>query len=386
VAVVTTPETPRPPADPSGEGGSGPAGRRRVDDGGDDGATLGSAGELVTLSRILPRLPDADAADTGPGDDCAVVRAPDGRFVITTDMMVEGPDFRLAWSTPHDLGRRAAASNLADVAAMGARPTALLVAIAAPARTPVRDLEALADGLRDGCRVQAPGCGVVGGDLSVADALVITVTATGDLEGREPVLRSGARPGDVIAVAGTLGMAAAGVRLLFDHARSAAPGGDPVPDAGLARALRAEHPDAVEAQLSPVAPIAAGVEAARAGATAMLDVSDGLLLDLGRMARASDVAIDLRTARLAGDARRVADAHPALPPVALDLVLTGGEDHALVAAFPAQAELPASFRVIGAVAETGADGPAVTVDGAPYAGPRTPRGGWDPYADWDGAR
>ncbi|MFT7765184.1 thiamine-phosphate kinase [Clavibacter tessellarius] len=380
---MTTPETP-PPADRPSAGPSGDARSDVVAT--DDDATLGSAGELATLARILPRLPEADAADAGPGDDCAVVRAPDGRFVITTDMMVEGPDFRRAWSTPHDLGRRAAASNLADVAAMGARPTALLVAIAAPADTPVRDLEALADGLRDGCRIQAPGCGVVGGDLSVSDALVLTVTATGDLEGRAPVLRSGARPGDVIAVAGALGMAAAGVRLLFDHARRAVTGGEPAPDADLARALRAAHPAAVEAQLAPVAPIAAGVEAARAGATAMLDVSDGPLLDLARMARASGVGIDLDTAALAEDVRRVAEAHPALPPVALDLVLTGGEDHGLVAAFPADATLPASFRVVGVVREAGAGGPAVTVDGAPYAGPRTSRGGWDPYADWDGAR
>ncbi|AJW78690.1 thiamine-phosphate kinase [Clavibacter michiganensis] len=351
-----------------------------------DTATLGSAGELATLARILPHLPAADDAEVGPGDDCAVVRAPDGRFVITTDMMIEGPDFRRAWSTPHDLGRRAATSNLADVAAMGARPTALLVAIAAPAGTPVADLEALADGLREGCVLQAPGCGVVGGDLSVSDALVITVTATGDLEGRDPVLRSGARPGDVIAVAGALGMAAAGVRLLFDLATSAAPRGDLVPDAALARALRASHPAAVEAQLAPVAPLTAGVDAARAGATAMLDVSDGLLLDLGRMARASGVGIDLASAALADDARRVAAAHPSLPPAALDLVLTGGEDHALVAAFPAGAPLPGPFRPIGVVAAPTADGPAVTVDGATYAGPRTALGGWDPYADWDGAR
>jgi thiamine-monophosphate kinase len=369
VAVVTTPGTPSA-ADPT-DGGAG------------DPATLGSAGELATLARILPHLPAADAADVGPGDDCAVVRAPDGRFVITTDMMIEGPDFRLAWSTYHDLGRRAATSNLADVAAMGARPSALLVAIAAPAGTRVADLEALADGLREGCRLQAPGCGVVGGDLSVSDALAITVTATGDLEGREPVLRSGARPGDVIAVAGTLGMAAAGVALLFAHARS---GADPIPDAGLARALRAAHPDAVEAQLSPVAPLGAGADAARAGATAMLDVSDGLLLDLARMARASGAGIDLASAALAEDARRVAAAHPSLPPRALDLVLTGGEDHALVAAFPPGAPVPAPFRAIGMVVAAGADGPAVTVDGAPYAGPRTPLGGWDPYADWDGAR
>lgn len=369
MAVVTTPGTPSA-ADPT-DGGAG------------DPATLGSAGELATLARILPHLPAADAADVGPGDDCAVVRAPDGRFVITTDMMIEGPDFRLAWSTYHDLGRRAATSNLADVAAMGARPSALLVAIAAPAGTRVADLEALADGLREGCRLQAPGCGVVGGDLSVSDALAITVTATGDLEGRDPVLRSGARPGDVIAVAGTLGMAAAGVALLFAHARS---GADPVPDAGLARALRDAHPDAVEAQLSPVAPLGAGADAARAGATAMLDVSDGLLLDLARMARASGAGIDLASAALVEDARRVAAAHPSLPPRALDLVLTGGEDHALVAAFPPGAPLPAPFRAIGAVVAAGVEGPAVTVDGTPYAGPRTPLGGWDPYADWDGAR
>jgi thiamine-monophosphate kinase len=374
VAVVTTPGTPSA-ADPTdGAAGTG------------DPATLGSAGELATLARILPHLPAADGAEVGPGDDCAVVRAPDGRFVITTDMMIEGPDFRLAWSSPHDLGRRAATSNLADVAAMGARPTALLVAIAAPARTPVTDLEALADGLREGCALQAPGCGVVGGDLSVSDALVITVTATGDLEGRDPVLRSGARPGDVIAVAGTLGMAAAGVRLLFEHARTAAAGGDPLPDTALARRLRASHPAAIEAQLSPVAPLAAGVAAARAGATAMLDVSDGLLLDLGRMARASEVGIDLGSAALADDARRVAAAHPSLPPAALDLVLTGGEDHALVASFPAGATLPDPFRAIGRVVAPGAEGPAVTVDGAPYAGPRTTLGGWDPYADWDGSR
>ena len=88
----------------------------------------------------------------GPGDDAAVLAAPDGRYVVTTDMMVHGPDFRLAWSTPYDLGWKAAATNLSDVAAMGAVPTALVVAIAAPADTPVAELEAIADGLRDGVR------------------------------------------------------------------------------------------------------------------------------------------------------------------------------------------------------------------------------------------
>src|SRR3954462_6966347 len=125
--------------------------------------TLGSLGETAGLARIFPRLSDAAAPPIGPGDDAAVLAAPDGRYVVTTDMMVHGPDFRLAWSTPYDLGWKAAATNLSDVAAMGATPTALVVAIAAPAATPLADLEAIADGLRDACERLAPGCGVVGG-------------------------------------------------------------------------------------------------------------------------------------------------------------------------------------------------------------------------------
>ena len=183
---------------------------------GDD--TLGSVGELDSLARIIPRLPPSEATVLGPGDDAAVLAAPDGRYVVTTDMMIHGPDFRLAWSSLHDLGFKAAATNLSDVAAMGARPTALVVALAAPAETPVSDLEALADGLREACAELAPGCGVVGGDLSVSPTLTIAVTAFGDLEGREPVRRDGARVGDVVAVSGPLGVAAEGLALLFERA------------------------------------------------------------------------------------------------------------------------------------------------------------------------
>jgi thiamine-monophosphate kinase len=183
--------------------------------------TLGELGEAAVLRRIFPRLPDAGVALVGPGDDAAVLAAPDGRYVVTTDTMVHGPDFRLAWSTPHDLGWKAAASNLSDVAAMGARPTALVVAVAAPPETEALFLESLADGLRDACAELAPGCGVVGGDLSVSATLVIAVTAFGDLEGRDAVLRSGARPGDVVAVSvgagGALGLAAEGLALLFEQ-------------------------------------------------------------------------------------------------------------------------------------------------------------------------
>lgn len=326
--------------------------------------TLGETGEAATLARIFPRLPEADAALVGPGDDAAVLRAPDGRYVVTTDTMVHGPDFRRAWSSPHDLGWKAAATNLADVAAMGAVPTALVVALVAPAGTPVTELEAFADGLRDACAVLAPGCGVVGGDLSVSTTLTIAVTAFGDLEGREPVLRSGAGAGDVVAIAGSLGLAATGLVLLFERGVD----DDGHPDAAAAARLRAADPEPLAAQLAPSPPIAAGPAAARAGATAMLDVSDGLAIDARRIADASGVALDLGTVAIAAAAGAGID-----PRVAL----SGGEDHALLATFPPGAVLPPGFAPIGRVVE----GAGLRVDGRPFDG----RGGWDPYADWDGA-
>lgn len=316
--------------------------------------TLASLGETATLSRIFPRLPRAANEQLGPGDDSAVVAAPDGRFVVTTDMMVHGPDFRLAWSSPHDLGWKAAASNLADVAAMGAVPTALLVAIAAPADSPVSLLEGIADGLRDGCLAMAPGCGVVGGDLSVSSVLTIAVTAFGDLEGRPPVLRSGARVGDQVAVSGALGDAASALRLLFTEAIDA--GGEP--DAGLAAALRTR----TGAQLAPTPPIGDGTLAALGGATAMIDLSDGLAIDSARLAKASGVGIDFSSSELGADAVAA---------------LAGGEDHSLLATFPAGAVLPGGFRSVGVVRA----GAGVTVDGDAVAG-----SGWDPYRGWNGRR
>lgn len=331
--------------------------------------TLGSLGESAVLQRIFPRLPESAQTEVGPGDDAAVLRAPDGRYVVTTDTMVHGPDFRLAWSRPAELGWKAAATNLADVAAMGAVPTALVVALTAPASTPIEVLEGFADGLREACVALAPGCGVVGGDLTVSPTLTVAVTAFGDLEGRVPVLRSGARVGDRVAVAGALGLAGRGIRQLF--AEAVDPQGEP--DAGLAEQLRLAEPEALAAQLAPAPPIAAGRAAALAGATAMLDVSDGLLLDARRIAAASGVGIDLDTAAL----DPVAAVPPAPPGVTLRDVLTGGEDHAMLATFPPEAPLPAGFREIGCVVA----GDGVRVDGE---SPEE-RGGWDPYADWDGA-
>jgi thiamine-monophosphate kinase len=315
--------------------------------------TLRGIGEGAALLRIFPRLPAAASGLLGPGDDAAVVAAPDGRFVVTTDMMIHGPDFRLAWSTPHDLGWKAAASNLSDVAAMGAVPTALVVAIAAPADSPVSLLEGIADGLRDGCEALAPGCGVVGGDLSVSPTLTIAVTAFGNLEGRAPVLRSGARAGDVVAVAGALGEAAAALGVLFAEAVDERG----VPDARLAAGLR----DRTAAQLVPRPPIVLGRAAAIGGATAMLDLSDGLGIDAGRLASASGIRIDFDAARLGTDP---------------SLAIAGGEDHSLLATFAPDTAIPAGFRVIGRCV----DGVGISVDGEPYDS----TAGWDPYRGWSG--
>lgn len=285
----------------------------------------------------------------GPGDDAAVVAAPDGRVVATTDLLVERRHFRLDWSAPYDIGRKAAAQNLADVAAMGARPTALLTGLGLPPGTAVAWVDGLVDGLRDEAAVT--GAAVVGGDIVRADQIMVAVTALGDLGGRAPLTRSDARPGDVVAVAGRLGHAAAGEELLR-------------------RGVSDPPGDIVAAHRRPCPPYGLGPAAALLGATALVDVSDGLVQDLGHIAAASGVWIDLdgaalpipeslvKAAELTGsDPRR--------------FVLTGGEDHALAGTFPAGTELRAPWMVIGKV-RAGENG--VTVDGRTVE-----RGGWDHF-------
>ena len=328
---------------------------RRPDD---EQELIGERSEWDILQRIFPRLPESRFALLGPGDDAAVLAAPDGRYVVTTDMMVHGPDFRLAWSSPEDLGWKAAATNLADVAAMGAVPTALVVAIAMPRELSLSTVEGIADGFRQACDALAPGCGVVGGDLSTSTVLTVAVTAFGDLEGRSPVRRSGARPGDTLALAGKMGAAARGIRLLFDEAVDPLTG---EPDQKLAESLRLAHADVIAAQLRPVPPIAAGSSAAQAGATAMLDISDGLALDARRLADASGVSLWLDSEQLGPDPQTA---------------LRGGEDHSLLATFPPNSDLPLDFHPIGRVRE----GSGIWVDGELF----TERGGWDPYLEWDG--
>ncbi|EYT52871.1 thiamine-monophosphate kinase [Leucobacter sp. UCD-THU] len=330
-------------------------------------ATVGELGEREVLARVLARLSPSASARLGPGDDCAVLGF-EGDAVVTTDTMIEGPDFRLAWHDGFELGWKLAATNLSDVAAMGARPTALTVALAVPHETPVDLLERIARGLDAACRQLAPGCGVIGGDLGRAPVVTASVTALGDLEGRPPVTRSGARPGDRVAYAGQLGLAGLGLSLLF--AEAADPDG--TAHSRSLPALRRAYPAAVAAQLAPEPPIALGAAAADAGATAMMDVSDSLSIDADRLARASGVTVDLDERLLE---RGFGVQHGAAVPIGA--MLTGGEDHGLLATFPASAALPHGFLPIGAVRDIdsgSAAAPGIRLDG----GALDPAG-WDPY-------
>ncbi|MGA5302977.1 thiamine-phosphate kinase [Nucisporomicrobium flavum] len=310
--------------------------------------SIAEAGEFGLIARIVARLGSGPASLLGPGDDAAVVAAPDKRVVASTDVLVEGRHFRRDWSSAADVGRRAAAANLADIAAMGATPTALLVALCVPSDLDPVWAEELAEGLSE--EAARTGATVVGGDMSSSPTLTIAVTALGDLGGRAPVVRGGAQPGDVVALAGRTGYAAAGYTVLSRGFRTP-------------KVL-------VEAYRRPAVPYAQGPAAAAAGATSMIDVSDGLLQDLGHVATASVVGIDIRR-----DAFEVPDqmrdAASALGVDPYVWLLAGGDDHALAATFPSAAVLPPEWRVVGSVHE----GTGVTVDRKPWQGGT----GWDHF-------
>ncbi|KWX21478.1 thiamine-monophosphate kinase [Mycolicibacterium wolinskyi] len=310
--------------------------------------TLAAVGEFAVIDRLLAGRAQPESVTLGPGDDAAVVAIRDGRTAVSTDMLVQDRHFRLDWSRPHDVGRKAIAQNAADIEAMGGRATAFFVSFGAPADTATADAVELADGMWHEARKL--GAGIAGGDLVRAPLWVVSVTVLGDLGGRAPVRRGGARSGDVVAVIGDLGRSAAGYTL-WDN------GIDGYPE------LRDRH-------LAPQPPYGQGAVAAAAGATAMTDVSDGLLADLGHIATASGVGIDVLTDGVSGDRAAVAAAAAAVNTDPLQWVLGGGEDHALVATFSGAP--PDGWRVVGRVI----DGPArVLVDGTPWSG----SAGWQSF-------
>jgi thiamine-monophosphate kinase len=303
-------------------------------------ATLAEVGEFPLISAITEGLSLAPDVRVGPGDDAAVLAIRDA-VAASVDVLVEGVHFRRDWSEACDVGRKAVAVNIADMEAIGARATGLLVGFSAPADLPLGWVLDFADGLVQ--ESLAAGVSLLGGDVTRARDITIAVTAMGTLEGRDPVLRSGAGPGDLVAIHGRLGWAAGGLVVLGRGFRSP-------------RVL-------VDAQRVPQISYGAGAIAAQAGATSMIDISDGLLADLGHVAQASGVLINLRR-----DAFEVAEPLQAVAAATgsdpYTFIFTGGDDHALAATFPSSDAVPAGWLVVGGVSDANDDQAGVLVDGA----------------------
>lgn len=314
-----------------------------------EGPTLADIGEDELLSTIFPLLPGGPGVLIGPGDDTAWLGITGGAVLATTDAMVRGRDWLDEWSAGADVGAKIVAQNLADIAAMGGVPTGLLVTLIADPRTSLAWVRDFTAGLALAAR--SAGVPVVGGDLSSAPAgvLVVSVTALGECEDRQPVRRSGAQVGDVLAVCGSLGHSATGLLLLQ-------------------RGQSGRAPELADYHRRPRPPYEQGPAAARAGATAMLDISDGLGRDAGRLARASGVGIELDDLRLADDVAQLVQAVSEKD--AWRSVLAGGEEHSLLACFPSGPSLPDGWRRIGDVVV----GSGVTLHGEPVLG-----GGWDHF-------
>lgn len=314
------------------------------------GATVADAGEFGLIGRLAEIFPTQESVLVGPGDDAAVLRIRNGHVVVSTDLLIEGRHFRREWSSAEDIGHRAAAANLSDINAMGGRAHSLTIGLGAPPDLPAQWTLDFARGFADECALV--GATVVGGDLTSADSIVIAVTVLGACT-VSPVLRSGASPGEVLAIRGRQGWAAAGLAVLARGFRSP-------------RVL-------VEALRRPEPPYDAGPAAADAGATSMIDISDGLLAEAGHLAVASDVSIDVHASAFEVDEplQAVAAAIGADP---LRFILAGGDDHALLATF-APTDVPDGWLVVGEVGQASAEAPRVTVDGAEYDGPQ----GWSHF-------
>ncbi len=311
-----------------------------MDSGAGGEPTVGEVGEFGLIELIRKGIGTSRNVLIGPGDDAAHLATSDGNVLVSTDLLVENRHFRRDWSSPYEIGRKAAACNLSDINAMGGVATGLTIGFGAPAELPVSWAVEMVRGFEEEC--SKVGAHIIGGDVTASDLIILAVTALGDAV--RPVRRDGALPGDVVAFAGQLGLAGAGF-------------------AALSRGFRSPRA-AVEAHRIPSPPYAAGPQAANAGATAMTDVSDGLLADLGHIAESSGVAIDVTSSAFTLP-EPVVTVGEALGADGMVFMLTGGDDYALVATFSSETTLPKGWTHIGLVS----DGSGVTVDGKPHEGP-----------------
>ncbi|EYF01351.1 thiamine-phosphate kinase [Chondromyces apiculatus] len=301
---------------------------------------------IDVIRRLLTEgSPLAAQVLLGIGDDAAALAPVDEPLVWTVDCAVDGVHFRHDLMSFEDAGYRATMAAASDLAAMGARPLGLLASLILPRGLSDADLEALVRGQRAAC--DTIGAPLIGGNLARGRELSITTTALGATP--RPLRRDGARPGDELALAGPVGLAAAGLRL--------AQQGGPV------------HAEALAAFRRPLARIEAGLSA-REGAHAGIDISDGLASDLGHLIRASGIRAELDAAALLTDSLREAATLVGADP--LDLALHGGEDYALLVAGPSVGALPGFTRIGRCMAGTpgtpeillaSADGRATAVTG-----------------------
>ncbi len=273
---------------------------------------------LVERLRALARQRD-DILHIGIGDDCAVIRRPEGWvWLLTTDCLIEDIHFRLRYTSLEDLGAKAVAVNVSDVAAMGGRPRFALLTLGLSEATAVEDADALYRGVRRSC--DHYGVSLVGGDTTRAPRMLLSIVLIGEQEEDSVVSRSGARPGDEIYVTGTLGDAVMGFALLEE-------GQTPETASPDVQWLLHRH-------LAPQPRLRAGRRIAEAGlATAMIDISDGLATDLKRLCTASAVGAHIHLQRLPRSSPLKAVApERGLDP--LEVALTGGEDYELLFAVP----------------------------------------------------
>jgi thiamine-monophosphate kinase len=281
--------------------------------------TIADVGEFPLIARLKRRFEQPGSGIVrGIGDDTAVLRPRPGRLLLaTTDALVEGVHFRRETTTPALIGRRALAVNLSDVAAMGGEPRWVLVSLSMPRETPLSFAEELADGMAKAA--EEHGAIIVGGNLATALAgITVDVTLLGEVEPGRAVYRTGARPGDRVLVTGTLGDAAAGLEVMF--------GTLDVP-AEIGSAL-------VARQRAPTPRVVAGrAIATTGGATAMIDLSDGLASDLGHILEESRAGATIEASRLPiSSSVRVAARLAGRD--ALDWATRGGEDYELLFTAP----------------------------------------------------
>lgn len=304
-------------------------------DSSEQGPAAADLGEFALLERFRGALPSPPEGEIWSGDDAAVVAPGSGKVVITTDMLVEGVDFDLSYTPGVDVGWKAMAANVSDLAAMAASPGSAVVALGLPPATPVSLIDGILEGLRSAG--ERWSVDLVGGDVSEAPVLSLAVALLGWAE--RPVLRSGAVAGDAICVTGTLGGAAGGLEALRRGLSGVAAG-----------AL-------VRRQLRPDARLDEGRALAATGSvTAMIDVSDGLVRDLGHLLSASGVGCDVDPSLIPIDPALHEAGLEADP---LELALTGGEDLELLFtisadAFEALRSPAVGVTRIGIVTESGA--------------------------------